>query len=98
MFRELRHGAAMAPRGRGYARGYYEPYPTQGGSSALPKVIGVIVAVGLIRMLASHRRGHDGGTWRERRLEMIADMHRELHRQEDVEADPSAPPTGTTKA
>ena len=98
MFRELRHGAAVAPGLRGYDRGYYEPYAGQGGGSVLPKVIGVIVAVGLIRMLVSHKRGHDGGSWRERRLEMIADVHRELHRQEDLKTDASAPATGTTKA
>jgi hypothetical protein len=98
MFREPRHGAAVGLRLRGYDRGYYEPYAGPGGGSVLPKVIGVIVAVGLIRMLVSHKRGRDGGSWRERRLEMIADMHRELHRQEDLKADASAPATGTTKA
>ena len=48
MFREMRHGAAMPPM-RGYGRGYYEPYSGAGGAgSALPKVIGVVVAIGLI--------------------------------------------------
>ncbi len=97
MFREMRHGAAMPPM-RGYGRGYYEPY-AEGGGSVLPKVIGVVVAIGLIRMLVSHKRGHEGGgSWRERRHEMIAEVHRELHRQEDLKADASAPATGTAKA
>ena len=87
MFRELRHGPAVAPRLRGYDRGYSEPYPGQGGDSMVPKLLGVIFVVGLIRMLVSHKRGHDGGSWRARRLEMIADVHRELHRQEDLKAD-----------
>jgi hypothetical protein len=81
---------------RGHGRGYYEPYPAEGSGSVLPKVIGVVVAVGLIRMLVSHKRGHDGGSWRNRRREMIAEIHRDLHRQEDLKAD--APGTGTAKA
>ena len=97
MFREMRHGAAMPPM-RGHGRGYYEPYPGEGGGSVLPKVIGVVLAIGLIRMLVSHKRGHEGGSWRERRHEMIAEVHRELHRQEDLKADASAPATGTAKA
>jgi hypothetical protein len=96
MFREMRHGAAMPPM-RGYGRGF-EPYPGEGGRSLLPKVIGVVVAIGLIRMLVSHKRGHEGGNWRDRRREMIAEVHRELHRQEDLKADASAPATGTAKA
>jgi hypothetical protein len=98
MFREMRHGAAMAPTLRGYGRGYYQPYPGEGGGSVLPKVIGAVVAIGLIRMLVSHKRGHDGGSWRDRRREMIAEVHRELHRQEELKADASAPATGTAKA
>jgi len=97
MFRDVRHGAAMPPM-RGYGRGYYEPYPGDGGSSVLPKVIGVVVAIGLIRMLVSHKRGHEGGSWRDRRREMIAEVHRELHRQEDFKADAPASSQGTAKA
>ena len=95
MFREMRHGAAMAPQFRG-GRGYYEPYPGDGGGSVLPKVIAVAVAIGLIRMLVSHKR--QGGGWADRRREMIAEVHRELHRQEDLKADASAPAPGTAKA
>lgn len=98
MFREMRHGAAMPPM-RGYGRGYYEPYSGEGAGSVLPKVIGVVVAIGLIRMLVSHKRGREGGSWRDRRREMIAEVHRELHREEDLKADASsAPATGTAKA
>lgn len=98
MFREMRHGAAMAPPMRGYGRGYYGPYPDEGGGSVLPKVIGVVVAIGLIRMLVSHKRGHDGGSWRDRRREMIAEVHRELHRQDDLKTNTAAPSTGASKA
>lgn len=94
MFREMRHGAAMPPM-RGYGRGYSEPYPGQGGGSVLPKVIGVVVAIGLIRMLVSHKR--QGGSWGDRRHEMIAEVHRELHREEDLKAETPAPSTGTAK-
>jgi hypothetical protein len=90
----------MAPPTRGHGRGYYGQYPEEGGGSVLPKLIGVVVAIGLIRMLVSHKRGHEGAGWRDRRREMIAEVHRELHRQEDAkaEADPSAPSSGSTKA
>jgi hypothetical protein len=98
MFRDMRRGAAMAPPMRGHGRGYYEPDAAEGGGSVLPKVIGLVVAIGLIRMLVSHKRGHEGGSWRDRRREMIAEVHRELHRQEDVKADAPGPSTGTTKA
>ena len=98
MFREMRHGAAMPPM-RGYGRGYYERYPGEGAGSVLPKVIGVVVAIGLIRMLASHKRGHDGGgSWRDRRRDAIAEIHRELHRQDDSKADATEPKKGTATA
>jgi hypothetical protein len=97
MFREMRHGAAMPPM-RGYGRAYYERYPGEGSGSVLPKVIGVVVAIGLIRLLVSHKRGHDGGSWRDRRREMIAEVHRELHRPEDFTADAPASSQGTAKA
>ncbi|HEX6475607.1 MAG TPA: hypothetical protein VF114_11045 [Candidatus Limnocylindria bacterium] len=83
---------------RGHGRGYYQPYPGEGGGSVLPKVIGVVVAIGLIRMIASHKRGHGGSGWADRRREMIAEVHRELHRQEDLKADAPPSSTGTAKA
>jgi len=83
---------------RGYGRGYYEPYSGEGAGSVLPKVIGVVVAIGLIRMLVSHKRGHEGGSWRDRRRAMIAEVHSELHRQEDFKADAPASSQGTAKA
>ena len=86
------------PPMRGFGRGYYQPYPAEGGGSVLPKVIGVVVAIGLIRMVVSHKRGHGASGWADRRREMIAEVHRELHRQEDLKADASAPSTGTAKA
>lgn len=96
MFREMRQSAAMAPQFGRYGRGYAEPYPGQGGGSVLPKVIGIVVAIGLIRMLASHKR--QGGGWADRRREMIAEVHRELHRQDEARAAASAPAADTTKA
>ena len=55
--------------------------------SILPKVIAVVAVVGLLRMLASHKRTHgDGSSWRDQRREMVAELHRELHRA-DAEAD-----------
>lgn len=55
--------------------------------SILPKVIAVVAVVGLLRMLASHKRTHGGtSTWRDRRREMVAELHRELHRDADSAA------------
>lgn len=57
-------------------------------ASALPKVIALIAVVGLLRMLASHKRAHGNmSSWRDRRREMVAEFHRELHRADDQKVD-----------
>ena len=97
MLREMGRTAAMHGPIRGFSVPRYEIYesPSARGGSALPKVIGVIVAVSLLRMVVSHRRGHgNGGHWRDRRREMIAELHRDLHRQEELAGDAPAPETG----
>jgi len=54
--------------------------------SILPKLIAVVAVVGLLRMLASHKRTLGGpSSWRDRRREMVAEFHRELHRQDDAD-------------
>jgi hypothetical protein len=64
----------------------------QTSGSILPKVIAVVAVVGLLRMLASHKRTNGGtSSWRDRRREMVAELHRELHKQDEAEA-------GTAKA
>jgi hypothetical protein len=86
---------------RGLSVPRYEIYETGAGGrgSVLPKLIGILVAVSLLRMVARHRHG-GGGSWRDRRRDVIAEIHRELHAQEDLKADTdaSAPAPGTTKA
>jgi hypothetical protein len=79
MFRDHRHHATREAA-------------TRGSGSILPKVIAVVAVVGLVRMLASHKRGHgETSSWRDRRREMVAELHRELHREDDVKADAAKP-------
>jgi hypothetical protein len=93
MFREHRHNTTTEAAMRAPDRA------TTG--SILPKVIAVVAVVGLVRTLASHRRAHGGASsWGDRRREMIAELHRELHRQDDLKADatqPADPEAGTAK-
>jgi hypothetical protein len=57
------------------------------GASVLPKILAAVAIINLLRMVASHKRGHgDASSWRDRRKSMIAELHRELHRQDDAEA------------
>jgi hypothetical protein len=68
MFREHTHKAADGDRPAG---------------SALPKILAVVAVIGILRMLSNHRPGRgDASSWRERRRQMIAELHRELHREE----------------
>jgi hypothetical protein len=91
MFREHRHNTTTDAAMSGPDRA------TSG--SILPKVIALIAVVGLVRMLASHKRAHGGASsWGDRRREMIAELHRELHRQDDLKADAADPEAGTAKA
>jgi hypothetical protein len=54
--------------------------------------------VGLVRMVASHKRAHGGASsWGDRRREMIAELHRELHRQDDLKADAADAEADTAK-
>ena len=56
-----------------------------GGSmeSVLPKVIGLLLAIGLIKVVIGHGRRHGGSSdWRERRRAAIAEFHRELHAED----------------
>jgi hypothetical protein len=62
-----------------------------GGGSAVPKIIGVLIAVGLLRAIVGHRRRHGGPDgWRDRRRVMIATLHRQLHEEEAASAPTAA--------
>ena len=51
-----------------------------GAASAVPKIIGVLLALGLLRAIVGHRGRHGGReALRQRRHEAIADFHRRLH-------------------
>ena len=53
--------------------------------SVLPKMLAVVAVINLLRMVAN-RHGHgQAAGWKDRRKAMIAELHRELHRQ-DAEA------------
>ena len=51
--------------------------------SAVAKILGVIVALALVRVLLhAGRRSTGSGHWRQRRHEAIANMHRRLHAED----------------
>ena len=51
--------------------------------SMLPKIIGVLIVIGLVRAVIGKGRHHGGpSAWRERRREAIAQLHRELHAED----------------
>ena len=54
--------------------------------SVLPKVLAAVAVVALLRMLVSHKHGGGTSRWRDRRREMIAEIHRELHQEAGAEA------------
>ena len=67
-------------------RGTFYPSdgPGGGGStgSMLPKVIGILVAMAVIRTVVGAKRHHGGSSGWSRRREAIAEFHRELHASE----------------
>ncbi len=64
-------------------RGTFYPSdgPGGGGSigSMLPKLIGILVAMAVIRNVVGGVKRHQGGSGWSRRREAIAELHRELH-------------------
>ena len=62
-----------------------------GGGSAIPKIIGVLLAIGLLRAIVDHRGRHGGPEgWRDRRREAIAKLHRQLHAEEAEATTPTS--------
>ena len=55
-----------------------------GFASAMPRILGVLLAVVVLRTVAraAGRHGHGGSSRWSRRREAIAEFHRELHAQE----------------
>ena len=71
--------------GRGI-RGTFYPSEGAGGGSIgaiLPKVIGVMVAMAVVRTVIASAKHHGGSSRWGRRREAIAELHRELHAQDD---------------
>ena len=64
-------------------RGTFYPSdgPGGGGSigSMLPKLLGILVAMAVIRNVVGGVKRHQGGSGWSRRREAIAELHRELH-------------------
>jgi uncharacterized membrane protein YccC len=57
--------------------------------SVLPRVLAVLAAVVFMRALsrmARHHGGHGHGSRRERRMEHLAQLHRDLHERHDHSA------------
>jgi hypothetical protein len=69
-------------------RGTFYPSESSAGgagfASVLPKILGVLLAVVVLRTVArAAGRGHGGSPRWSRRREAIAEFHRELHAQDD---------------
>jgi hypothetical protein len=79
------HGPADAGRP---IPGTFYPNDAPGGGrgigSALPKILGVLLAVVVLRTIAraAGHGGHGGSSRWSRRREAIAEFHRELHAQD----------------
>lgn len=52
----------------------------------LPKILGVLALIALLRMVVFGGRHGVGRSMRERRREKLAELHRELHRADDAAA------------
>jgi hypothetical protein len=88
--RQYGHGDPARPiRGT-----FYPGEPSEGGAgvtSALPKILAVLLAVVVLRTVAraaGRHHGHGGSSRWSRRREAIAEFHRELHAQ-DADAAPA---------
>ncbi|HEY6608425.1 MAG TPA: hypothetical protein VI277_04435 [Candidatus Limnocylindria bacterium] len=66
--------------GRGISGTFY-PSGSGGPSmgAAIPKLIAVLVAIGVVRSVVGAKRHHGEGSRWNRRREAIAQLHRELH-------------------
>jgi hypothetical protein len=75
-------------------RGVFYPSDDRSGPhSAFPKIIGLLVAMALVRTVLARHHGDGGSSRWSRRREMIAELHRELHAQEDAPAPESGAAT-----
>ncbi len=75
-----------ADSGRGI-RGTFYPSEGAGGGggsmgAVLPKVIGVVVAMAVVRTVIASAKHHGGSSRWGRRREAIAELHRELHAED----------------
>jgi hypothetical protein len=66
-------------------RGTFYPSDGPGGGSigsVVPKLLGVLVAMVVVRAVIGAKRGHGGSSRWSRRREAIAAFHRELHTED----------------
>ena len=63
--------------GGGPIQGTFYPSAAAGPGSVLPKLLAVVAALALVRVVV--RAKHGEGSGRSRRREAIARLHRELH-------------------
>ena len=71
--------------GRGVRGTFYPSEGAGGGGSIgaiLPKVIGVMVAMAVVRTVIASAKHHGGSSRWGRRREAIAELHRELHAED----------------
>lgn len=77
------HGPGEPSRG---IRGTFYPARSEDRSmgAAIPKLILIVVAIGVVRSIAGAKRHHREGSPWSRRREAIAQLHRELHAGDDA--------------
>jgi hypothetical protein len=89
------HSSGRPEPTRGIRGVFYPSDDRAEARSFVPKVIAALVAMAVVRtVIANVGRRHAGGgssPWNRRR-QMIAELHRELHAQQD----PTPPASGTT--
>jgi hypothetical protein len=74
-----------AESGRSIRGSFYPGDGPRGGTSigsVLPKLIGILVAMAVIRNVVGAKRHHAGSSRWSRRREAIAEFHRELHAED----------------
>ena len=95
--------SGTADPGRPIRGTFYPSESSAGGAgfgSALPKILGVLLAVVVLRTVAraAGRHGHGGSSRWSRRREAIAEFHRELHAQDAGAQDAADSAKGGVKA
>jgi hypothetical protein len=83
MHSAMRHNQSVEP-GMPIRGTFYPSDGPRGAASVLPKLLALLVALALVRMVVRAGGRHGGPSRWSRRREAIAEFHRELHAQDDA--------------